>query len=267
MILQNMTPEEKLRQVSRLELDIRSSAMSWVDHNQRTLKKRKAFPFIHVIRRDYDGMGTWNIILTFKERPNFRKGVVFSSNAFQKFYVEKGAKPENIGAGIYLLGANDSFTSGVTLYEFSPHFFYRFRQRYMERNHIEVKNFEEMILLVVETLQHTILCDSLFHFSNVKEKNDFMRSQGVPRLEGYDNLAVFTRHGIVFGLSRKNYECYLTYVDREDFYQGQQEYYGDVVKLYDQHDQLMKKDPYYYMNREAMLQEKRIDFTKMLNYK
>ena len=31
MLLQNMTPEEKLRQVSRLELDVRNSGRSWVE--------------------------------------------------------------------------------------------------------------------------------------------------------------------------------------------------------------------------------------------
>ena len=94
MILQNMTPEEKINQASRLELDLRSSALSWVENNQRTLKKRKTYPFRHVIRREYKGMGKWNIILGFSEKPNFRKGVMFSSNAYQKFYVDYGTKAE-----------------------------------------------------------------------------------------------------------------------------------------------------------------------------
>ena len=35
MLLQNMTPEEKLRQVSRLELDVRNSGRSWVEQKSQ----------------------------------------------------------------------------------------------------------------------------------------------------------------------------------------------------------------------------------------
>ena len=44
-----MTPEEKVRQASRLELDIRFAARSWVEHNQRILKMRKTYPYVHII--------------------------------------------------------------------------------------------------------------------------------------------------------------------------------------------------------------------------
>ena len=253
MILQHMTPEEKVRQASRLVSDIRSSALSWVEHNQRLLKKRQSYPFTHVIQREYKGMGRWTIILGFEEKPNFRKGVFFTSNAYQKFYVDKGAKAENIGAGIYFLGSgNASGRSGVSFHELSPHFFNRFRERYVNRHHIPVKGFDDLVMLAMETLHHTIICDRLFEFASVEEKNSFMRSQNIPHYEGYDNLALFTRHGIVFGMSRKDYDCYVTYVDREDFYKGQQEFYGDVVRLFELHDRLKAHDPYYYADREAL---------------
>lgn len=241
-----MTPEEKVRQASRLMLDIRSSALSWVEHNQRLLKKRQSFPFTHVIQRDYKGMGRWNIILSFEEKPNFRKGVLFSSNAYQKFYVDKGAKAENIGAGIYFLGPSGSGQSGVSFHELSPHFFNRFRERYVNRHHIPVKGFDDLVMLALEMLHHTIVCDRLFEYLSVEEKNSFMRSQHIPHYEGYDNLALYTRHGIVFGMSQKNYDCYVTYVDREDFYQGQQAFFGDVERLYELHDRLMAHDPHYF---------------------
>lgn len=255
MILQHMTPEEKVRQASRLELDIRSSALSWVEHSERLLKKRQSYPFTHVIQREYKGMGRWNIILCFEEKPNFRKGVVFTSNAYQKFYVDKGAKPENIGAGIYFLGSSvNSYSgrSGISFHELSPHFFNRFRERYIDRYHIPVKGFDNLVLLAIETLHHTIICDRLFEFVDTEEKNSFMSSQNIPHYEGYDNLALFTRHGIVFGMSRKDYDCYVTYVDREDFYQGQQAFYGDVVKLYELHDRLKARDPYYFADRAKL---------------
>ena len=272
MILQNMTPEEKIRQASRLELDIRSSALSWVEHNQRFLKMRKTYPFCHVIRREYKGMGTWNIILGFNEKPNFRKGVMFSSNAYQKFYVDKGAKAENIGAGIYMIGGamrSGGIQQGISFFEFSPHFFHRFKQRYLERNNITVDGFDEMVLKAIDAVRITMATDSMYHhFGHSENENDFLRSQNIPRCEGYDNLALFTRHGIVLGVSRpgKPYECYLTYVDREDFYKGQQEIYGDVVKLYDIHDKLLENDPYYFLNRNGMRQlEERNDYSRLFN--
>ncbi len=272
MILQNMTPEEKIRQASRLELDLRSSALSWVENNQRTLKKRKTYPFRHVIRREYKGMGKWNIILGFSEKPNFRKGVMFSSNAYQKFYVDYGAKAENIGAGIYMIGGSmrsDGIQQGISFYEFSPHFFHRFKQRYLERNNIVVDGFDEMALMAIDALRVTMVSDAVYHhFGHSEKENDFLRSQNIPRCEGYDNLALFTRHGIILGVSRpgKHYECYLTYVDREDFYKGQQDIYGDVVKLYDMHDKLLENDPYYFLNRDGMRQqEMKNDYSKLFN--
>jgi hypothetical protein len=272
MILQNMTPEEKINQASRLELDLRSSALSWVENNQRTLKKRKTYPFRHVIRREYKGMGKWNIILGFSEKPNFRKGVMFSSNAYQKFYVDYGAKAENIGAGIYMIGGSmrsDGIQQGISFYEFSPHFFHRFKQRYLERNNIVVDGFEEMALMAIDAVRVTMVSDAVYHhFGHSEKENDFLRSQNIPRCEGYDNLALFTRHGIILGVSRpgKRYECYLTYVDREDFYKGQQDIYGDVVKLYDIHDKLLENDPYYFLNRDGMRQqEMKNDYSKLFN--
>ena len=71
----------------------------------------------------------------------------------------------------------------------------------------------------IETLSHTMYMSNSLKLG--EEDNDFLRMQGVPRFEGYDNLALFTRHGIVFGVSRgSGYECFLTYVSREDFYEG-----------------------------------------------
>lgn len=272
MILQTMTPEEKIRQASRLELDLRSSALSWVENNQRTLKKRKAYPFRHIIRREYDGMGKWNIILGFSEKPNFRKGVMFSSNAYQKFHVDYGAKAENIGAGIYMIGGamrSGGIQQGISFYEFSPHFFHRFKQRYLERNNITVDGFDEMALKAIDAVRVTMVSDAVYHhFGHSEKENDFLRSQNIPRYEGYDNLALFTRHGIILGISRpgKHYECYLTYVDREDFYKAQQDIYGDVVKLYDLHDRLLENDPYYFLDRERMRhQEERNDYSRLFN--
>lgn len=252
MILQHMTPEEKVRQASRLVYDIRSSALSWVEHNQRLLKKRQSYPFTHVIQRDYKGMGRWTIILGFEEKPNFRKGVLFTSNAYQRFYVGKGTKPENIGAGIYFLGSGNTGSGSVSFHELSPHFFNRFRERYIERHAIPVKNFDDLVMQAMSVLHHTIDCDRLFEFLSVEEKNSFMRKQHIPHYEGYDNLALFTRHGIVFGMSQKNYDCYVTYVDLEDFYHDQHVFYGDVQKLYDLHDRLKAHDPYYFADRSSL---------------
>lgn len=270
MILQNMTPEEKIRQASRLELDFRLSALSWVENNQRLLKKRKTYPFRHVIRREYKGMGKWHIIIGFSEKPNFRKGVMFSLNAYQKFYVDYGTKAENIGAGIYMIGGSmmsDGLQLGISFYEFSPHFFHRFKQRYLERNNISVDSFDDMALMAIDAVRITLVSNTVYHYFGHSEKeNDFLRRQNIPRYEGYENLALFTRHGIILGMFRQHYECYVTYVDREDFYKSQQDIYGDVVKLYDLHDKLLENDPYYFVNREGLRrQAKKNDFRRLLN--
>ena len=271
MILQNMTPEEKMRQAARLEIDLRSSAISWVEHNHRVLKMRKTYPFSHVIRRRFKGMGEWNIVLGFSEKPKFSKGVTFSSNAYQKFYVDKGAKAENIGAGIYLVGGavskSGQVNHGISFHEFSPHFFHRFRQRYIERNHIAVEGFDEMVLLAIDTVRVTMMGESMHVFGHNDKDNAFLHSQNIPRYAGYDNLALFTRQGIILGISRPgiNYECYLTYVDREDFYKGQRDIYGDVVKMYEIHDKLLQSDPYYYFDRNSLRQQGISDYNRLFN--
>lgn len=272
MILLNMTPEEKMRQASRLEMDLRSSARSWVEHNQRVLKMRKTFPFRHVIRRKYKGMGEWSIILNFNEKPKFAKGVTFSSNAYQKFYVDRGAKPENIGAGIYMLGGSAGGgglpNQGVSFHEFTPHFFHRYRQRYLDRNNIKVGGFDELVLAVLDTVRLTMVSDAMYRFGHSDSDNNFLRSQNIPRYEGYDNLAVFTRHGIILGISRPgiDYDCYLTYVDRDDFYEGQRDIYGDVLKLYEAHDRLLEADPYYFIDRDSFIRKEMKDHERLYNF-
>lgn len=259
MILPTMTPEEKVRQASRLELDIRFAAHSWVEHNQRMLKMRKTFPYTHVIKRDFKDMGTWNILLSFKEKPNFRKGVLFASNAYQKFYVTKGAKAENIGAGVYFIGGAQTHDgvpgSGTTFYEFTPHFFNRYRQRFLAVNDLDGMSFNDLFMHVYHDINIGISPDpSIVESEDFGEQ--FRKAINVPRVAGYDNLVLFIRHGLCLGFTthRSDYLCYLTFVGRDDFFRWQSDMHKFSTKLLDLYDKLAEYDPYCMVDRKRFRQ-------------
>ncbi len=259
MILPTMTPEEKVRQASKIDIDIRLAAHSWVEHNQRLLKKRQTFPFVHVIKREFKNMGTWNIILSFHEKPNFRKGVLFSSNAYQKYYVTKAAKPENIGAGVYFVGGapmRDGLpVNGTTFYEITPHFFNRYRQRFLAANNMEGMSFNELFMQVYRDINIGISPDpSTFDGEEFDDK--LRQAVNVPRVAGYDNLVQFIRHGLCLGFTshRGDYLCYLTFVGREDFFHWQTDMHRYSTRLLDIYDKLKVYDPYCMVDKERFLQ-------------
>lgn len=259
MILPTMTPEEKVRQASRLELDIRFAARSWVEHNQRLLKMRKNFPYVHVIKRDFKDMGTWNILLSFKEKPNFKKGVLFASNAFQKFYVTKAAKPENLGAGVYFIGGaqirHGIPGNGTTFYEFTPHFFNRYRERFLAVNNMDGMSFNDLFMHVYNDINIGISPDPDM-VSGEEFNSKFSKAINVPRVAGYDNLVLFIRHGMCLGFSspKDDYLCYLTYVGRDDFFRWQSDLHKVSTQLLDLYDKLKEYDPYCMVDKERFRQ-------------
>ena len=256
MILQNMTPEEKVRQASKLELDIRYAARSWVEHNQRLLKKRQTYPYTHVIKREFKDMGVWYIMISFQEKPRFNKGVLFSSNAYQKYYVSKGTKAENIGAGIYFVGGGpmrDGYQSThTTFYELTPHFFNRYRERYLNVVGKGDMSFIDMFMSVYHDINVGISPDPEVFSDEGDEK--FFRAMNVPRVPGYDNLALFIRHGLclVFTTHKEDYLCYLTYVGHEEFFKWQSNIHKVSTKLLDLFDQMKELDPYYMVDKEQL---------------
>lgn len=255
MILPTMTPEEKVRQASRLELDIRLSARSWVEHNQRLLKMRKSYPFVHVIKRDFKEMGIWNIIISFQEKPNFRKGFLYSTNAYQKYYVCKGTKAENIGAGVYFFGGSPPCDgmpgNGTTFYELTPHFFNRYRQRYLAVNGMEGISFNDLFLKVYEDINIGISPSP-----DILDGEDFgdkwRDAFNIPRISGYDNLVMFIRHGLCLGFSsrRGDYQCFLTYIGRNEFFRWQSDLFDVSNQLLDVYDKMLFSDPYYMVDKE-----------------
>lgn len=262
MILQTMTPEEKLRQSSRIEIDIRYAAHSWVEHNQRMLKMRKTYPFVHIIKRNFKDMGTWNIILSFPEKPNFRKGFVFSSNAYQKFYVTHAKDKDNIGVGVYFIGgshnSNGVPTCGTTFYEFTPHFLNRYCQRFLGVNEREDMSFHEFFLQVYHDISVGVTPDPL-SFDNDVLGNKFREALNIPRVAGYDNLMLFIHHGLCLGFNtpRCDYICFLTYVGRNDFFHWQREFFKESKQLLDLYDKLKEYDPYCFIDKDRFCTAKR----------
>ena len=259
MILQNMTPEEKVRQASKIELDIRYASRSWVEHNQRLLKKRQSYPYTHIIKREFKDMGVWNIMISFEEKPKFSKGVLFSSNAYQKYYVSKGTKAENIGAGIYFIGGaptrNGYQGSGTSFYELTPHFFNRYRERYLKAIGQGNMSFNDMFMSVYRDISVGISPDKDL-FSENGDDDQFFQAMNVPRVPGYENLAMFIRHGLCLGFSthREDYLCYLTYVGHEEFFKWQSKIHNVSKKLLEMYDQMKEIDPYYMVDKEKIKQ-------------
>lgn len=248
MILQTMTPEEKVRQVSKIELDIRYAARSWVEHNLRLLKKRQSYPYTHTIKREFKGMGVWYILITFNEKPKFSKGVGFCCNAYQKYFVSKGTKAENIGAGIYFIGGSSprkAFRSShVTLCELTPHFFNRYRERYLRLSAHPNMTFQEMFMNVFEDIAIGISPNTeMFEAAGID--GSVLELMTTPHYPGYDNLLLFIRHGLCLGFRSRHddYQCYLTYVGPEEFFPGQHHLHQLSKNVLDLYDMMSSLDP------------------------
>ena len=76
MILQSMTPEEKVRQMQHLKPYVYDYAMAWATRNYNIIRRTKVFPTMYTFDREVQGMGTWTMVATAESKANIRKNII-----------------------------------------------------------------------------------------------------------------------------------------------------------------------------------------------
>lgn len=245
MILQNMTPEEKMKQTLKLRESVPEIAIAWAQRNERTMHRTKTFPQFYTFDRDVPGMGKWTMVVTAECKSSIRKGI-FAISAYQTFHVPYAKDKKNIGTGIYLFEGNDN--GDTLLYEFSPHYFLRFRQRFVEPKGITQPSFPSLVKMMLK--EHFQGMDRTTKgFKAIREddgKVHIVPTDEYDRYSGYDNLISFTPNGLSLGMSScgRKYYCYTTFVGNDDLYEDQLREQQEMMKERQRIGFLQRNDPF-----------------------
>ena len=254
MILQKMTPEEKIAEAKKIISWLDETIGRWVDYNMRVLKKRKTYPFCPNIKRKLDNFGEWNITLYFSAKPKNFKSIYFTYDAWQKFFVSRSDKVENIGAGLYLLGGNSQ--GGIIFSEFTPHFINRFKERYFLRQGKKA-DFLSIVNELLEAANNAIQCESTKLIERYIDKKGISHFIKIPHYKGYDNFSIFLKQGLCLGIQRRNeYYCFLTFIGEEELFDNQKEIMTEAEKIMEERRRWKETTP----------EQRKKNMTKLLQY-
>ena len=245
MILQSMTPEEKVRQMEKLKPFIYELATAWASRNFNTIRRTKVFPTMYTFEKDIPGMGLWTIIITAENKANVRKNVIAMS-AYQKFHVPYAKDKKNIGTGIFLFEGSDD--GKIFCQEFSPHCFLRFRQRMIEPKGIVQPPFGQLVKRVL-TEHHNGMDSTIRGYKAYRDddgKVKIVKTDENDRYQGYDNLITYTRNGLFLGMSAaaRRYFCYTTFISNDELFDDQKETQKIMMKERQRNDFLNRNTPF-----------------------
>lgn len=256
MILQSMTPEEKVKQMQHLKPYVYDYAMAWATRNYNIIRRTKVFPTMYTFDREVQGMGTWTMVATAESKANIRKNIIAMS-AYQKFHVPHAKDRKNIGTGIFLFEGTDD---GITLcLEFSPHCFLRFRQRMIEPKGITQPPFPQLVKRVLAE-HHNGMDTTIKGYKAVRdneEKVRIVKTDENDRYQGYDNLITYTKNGLFLGMAaaERKYFCYTTFVSNDELFENQREEQQRMMK------ERMKDD---FEHRNTPFRESKVNHRWML---
>lgn len=254
MILNNMTPKEKIAQAEKLFGIIDRISDKWVEDNLHSLKKRKLYPFTQHIKRNFAEFGEWNLSMQFKSRPNIRRGIEYSIHSWQRYFVNRSDKVENIGAGLYFVG--ETTKGGVGFNEFTPHFFNRFKERYFQRQNKQ-DDFNTVVEELMKGMEHALICNSPKILEKKLPHSKKTKVVNIPHYEGYDNFAAFIPQGLCLGIQRRNeYYCFLTFIGEEELFDNQREIMTEAEKIMEERRRWKETTP----------EQRKKNMTKLLQY-
>lgn len=205
MILQNMTPQEKVAQMEKLRPSLISCAREWVDrpYNSKLLfKKTKSFPSFYIFEKEIDGMGRWSIVISIESKSLMRKEY-YGISAYQTYFISGGKDESNNGIGLYLFSVYDYNIDLSKCEEFPPHYFNQFRKRFIESRGLVQPSFSDLIKIVLRELSESV--------------NEIHKAGDDGIKPGYDNFINYSKNGISLGLSCVDgrYSNYTTYISKE----------------------------------------------------
>ena len=256
MLLPTMTPEEKVGEMHKVLPHLYQHAGTWIRRNMQMFVRTKKFPACYA--SDFDltpaGLGRWTMTAVAESKSNVRKGVA-TFRAYQTYHVSHAKNPLNNGTGIYELVANDD--GDVSCHEFTPHYFNRFRERYISPKGIVQPSFSELV--------RRMECD---HWSSMDQtikgfryKRDgtgmyaLVEDHEIDRQEGFDNLVTYHRDGISMGVSGAGrlYFLFLTYVPNGLLYPDQVEEQKRNLMELRGHELEQRYNPFASFDRKMLM--------------
>ena len=243
MVLQNMTPEEKIRQMEILHPYINALAKRASQKSFDLLKRASRYPaFLFLPEREITGMGVWTVVVTVDSKKDAMKGR-YTCSAFQTFRVSHSKNPANNGIGIWL--CHSQVGMGVWCCEYPPHYFNRVRERLIAIRGIVQPDFRQLLREVFRFHHHSLL---VINEGTVIKKGedglyDVVKDENLQRRPGYDNMAAFHKEGISLGISYdRKYFLYTTFVSNDLLKRTQVEMQKENVRLSNNHDLRMRYD-------------------------
>ena len=238
MILQTMTPDEKVRQMECLFDPLNFAATDWVRRNARAVFRTKTFPSFFTSEVDLSGMGMgrWTLVVTAGSKSDLKKRVL-SFRAYQTYHVARAKNPTNIGTGIWMFDASDDGV--VRMKDFPPHYFCRLRERFIEPKGIVQPDFPSLVRMMLG-LHHSSMDETIMGLKFEKDDTGhyaLVKDTSADRQEGFCNLVTYHRQGISLGVSacQRRYFLWTTYVPNSLLYQdqieGQKKRLAELKKL------------------------------------
>jgi len=249
-----MTFDEKLREIKKCYKPMLKFVQSWTVKHNKQFAKTKKFPtcYTHELDLTRIGVGKWVVIFTAENKSNVRKGIV-AARMYQTYHVTHSKNPNNNGIGIYMLNCDDyGHVSGM---EFTPHYFNRFRERFIEQKGIVQPSFPDLVKrLACEHYYTQDVTMKGYRFClDENGKYGMVEDHSIDRQEGYDNLASYHKDGISLGVSGadRGYFLYLTYVPSNMLYSEQVEMQQRCIMKMMKEEHESKFDPFkkYYVEK------------------
>lgn len=247
MILQNMTPKEKQKQMVTVYNTIcayakmMASNVSFVKRIVRT----KVFPTFYTEEHEIQGMGKWTFVFEAESKSSIRKGV-FCCRAYQTYHVSHAKNPLNNGTGIYMMNSDDY--GNIQCQEFPPHYFNRLRERYIAPKGIVQPDFPALVKRML-TLHHNSM-DVVVKGYTVKMDEDgiysMKRDNSVDRKDGYENLITYHKDGVSLGVSceDKGYFNFTTFVPNSLLREGQADMQAEMMAELRGHELRKQTNPF-----------------------
>lgn len=216
MILPNMTPEEKVRQMEIIKPLLHEAAISWMNRNYKKVFKTKVFPTFYTFERTFEGAGKWTVIVLAESKAVLKKNII-NVQGYQTYVVSHAKLESNNGMGIYLFNAQNEDI--IMCNEFPPHFFNQFRKRFVEARGLSQPDFPNLVKMVLR--EHYNAMDETMTGLTVKLDDDdrlyYEETEEYNRQAGFKNLITYSRNGISLGLSGANrrYFNFTTFVSNE----------------------------------------------------
>lgn len=217
MIVNAMTSQEVYKEIRREHGSLIQKISEEYKKSYRKFIKAIIFPVIHKFRWKSSGNNTWNAIIMARSR-NERKWPAYIP------YL----KYETVGIGAYYPKLFDNI---VYVFDFRPHFFKRYRERWLIPNGIDN-------LTIDEQIEHFFLNSGLFGLNfGVGEDDKFI---------GY------TQNGILLGtmMREDNYICVKTYVSIDMLFSNQMK----TLEYFSESRKHVLANPEYFKNRRTFFE-------------